>query len=151
VSLSPATAEDSSRQEAIGGYFAPLASAKHVLLTTFKPGRPPVSTRVRVVADGDRAYLKTWVPSGTARRLRDADWVQVGPCTFLGLVRYGPRLDAAPRLLDGEEASQATRKLARELPARRHRLVSLAYRLRRGHVAYYELAACGGANIPEAD
>ena len=140
--FSPATAEDSVQRQAIGGYFAPLAPAKHVLLTMFQPGRPPVSTRVRVVARGDRAYFRTRAPSGTARRLEHTDWVQVAPCTALGLCRYGPQLDAAPRLLDGEEANHAASKLARKRSARRDRLGSLADRFRRGQPAYYELQAC---------
>ena len=124
----PATAVDAPAQEALDGYFAPLAAARHVLLTTFKWGRTPVSIPARVVALGDRAYFQTWSRSPTGRRLRDTDWVQVAPCAALGLYRHGPWLDATARLLAGEEASQAARRLARQ-----HR------RIRGARPVHYEL------------
>src|SRR5262249_15328284 len=102
VAFAPATAEDASAQEAAGGYFSALAPAKYVLLTTFKWGRTPVSSPVRLVVQGDRAYFQTWSRSSAWKRLRHNDWVQVAPCTALGLYRYGPWLDTTARPLAGE-------------------------------------------------
>ena len=145
MALPPATAEDASAQETADGYFSPLASAKYVLLTTFRWGRTPVSTPVWVVVHGDRAYFQTWSASRTWKRLRHNDWVQVAPCTALGLYRYGPWLDATARLLTGEEASQAARKLARKHPGQHGGLTSLAYRIRGAQPVRYELQPCGRA------
>ena len=143
----PATAVDAPAQEAADGYFSPLAPAKHVLLATFKWGRTPVAIPARVVAEGDRAYFQTWSTSRTAKRLRRNDWVQAAPCAALGLYRYGPWLDATARLLAGEEAGQAARKLARQHPGQHGGLTSLAGRLRGTRPVHYELRPCGGAGV----
>ena len=148
MAFPPATAEDASAQETADGYFSPLASARYVLLATFKWGRTPVFCPMRVVTDGDRAYFQAWSPSPTCKRLRHNDWVQVAPCTFLGLYRYGPWLDATARPLGGEQASQAARKLASKYPRLRGGLSSLAYRIRRAQPVHYELQPCGGADTP---
>jgi PPOX class probable F420-dependent enzyme len=142
VASAPATAEDAPAQEAADGYFSALAPAKYVLLTTFKWGRTPVSSPVRMVVQGDRAYFRAWSRSPTGKRLRHNSWVQVAPCTALGLYRYGPWLDATARLLAGEEAGPAVRELARQRPG----LASLAYRFRGARPVHYELRPCGGAD-----
>jgi PPOX class probable F420-dependent enzyme len=148
VATPPATAVDAPAQEATDGYFSPLAPAKHVLLATFKWGRTPVTIPARVVAEGDRAYFQTWSTSITARRLRHNDWVQAAPCAALGLYRYGPWLDATARLLDGEEAGQAARKLAGKHPGRPGGWTSLAHRLRGARPVHCELQPCGRAGAP---
>jgi PPOX class probable F420-dependent enzyme len=148
VAPAPATAADAPPQEALDGYFAPLAVARHVLLTTFKWGRTPVSSPARLVAHGDRAYFQTRSRSRMDRRLRHNDWVQVAPGTALGLYRYGPWLDATARLLDGEEASQAARRLARHHPGRRGGLARLARRIRGARPVHYELRPRAGAGPP---
>jgi PPOX class probable F420-dependent enzyme len=148
VVSAPATAEDASAQEAADGYFSALAPARHVLLATFKWGRTPVSSPVRMVVQGDRAYFRAWSRSPTGKRLRHNSWVRVAPCTALGLYRYGPWLDATARLLAGEEAGRAARKLAREHPGRLGGLTSLALRLRGARPAHYELQPCGRAGAP---
>ena len=144
----PATAEDASAQEAADGYFSALVPAKYVLVTTFKWGRTPVSSPARLVAHGDRAYFQTWSRSSTGKRLRHNDWVQVAPCTALGLCRYGPWLDATARLLAGEEANQAAEKLARRHPGQPGGLTSLAGRLRGARPVHYELRPRAGAGAP---
>jgi len=149
VAPAPATAAaDAPVQEAPDGYFTCLAAAGHVLLTTFKWGRTPVSIPARMVAHGDRAYFQTWSRSPTGKRLRHNDWVQVAPCTALGLYRYGPWLDATARLLAGEEASQAARRLARHHPSRPGGLARLAGRIRGARLAHYELQPRAGAGAP---
>ena len=97
----------SYRQDSAGGsYFAPLAQARYLLLTTFRQKGASVSVRAQGIIDGDRAYFRTWSRSGTVKRLREANAVQVTPCDVLGLCRYGPPLNAAARLLADEEASR---------------------------------------------
>ena len=139
-----ATAKGARAPETAGdSYFSPLASAKHVLLTTIKWGRPPVSTPVRVaVASDGRAYFQTWSPSRTCQRLRHSDWVEITPCAVLGLYCYGPWLDATARPLTGEEASQAAKELASKHPGRHGGLTSLAYRIRGARLVHYELRPC---------
>ena len=133
-------ADRSYREEtADGSYFAPLSKARYLLLTTFKQKGTPVSTPVQGILDGDRAYLRVWSQSGTARRLRHTDGVQVAPCGALGLWSHGPPLDAAARRLGGEEAGRVAGQLARKYPVRRRSLARLIQRARRRRLVYYEL------------
>ena len=122
-----------------GSYFAPLAKGRYLLLTTFKQKGTPVSAVVQGVADGDRAYFRVRNRSGTARRLRHTDGVQVAPCRALGLWSYGPPLDAAARPLAGEEAGRVARQLDRKYPVRHRSLAWPVYRAWRRRLAYYEL------------
>lgn len=66
------------------GYFAPLAPAKGMLLTTFRRDGPPVSAAVPGVVDGGRAYFGAWSGSGSVKRLRHSGMVQVTPCSMRG-------------------------------------------------------------------
>ena len=141
MSSGPLT-DSRARQDAIGdGYFASLAPAKYMLLTTFTRDGKPVATAQRTVLDGDRAYFRTGHPTGPSRRLRDGGWVQVAPCSVLGLVRYDLPLDATARLLAGEEASTAAARLASKYPGRHRFLRRLFHRVLRRETAYYELRA----------
>ena len=110
-----------------------------MLLTTFKQKGTPVSAVVQGIADGDRAYFRVRSRSGTARRLRHTDGVQVAPCRALGVWSYGPPLDAAARPLAGEEASRVAGQLDRKYPVRRRSLAWPAHRAWRRRLAYYEL------------
>ena len=89
------------------GYFAPLASARYMLLTTFKPDGGPMNSAVCLAVDGDRACFRTRSGSGTSKRLGHADRVQVAPCMVLGLCSFGPPFNATARLLAGEQARTA--------------------------------------------
>ena len=122
-----------------GHYFAPLAKARYLLLTTFKPKGTPVSAVVQGIADGDRAYFRVRSRSGTARRLRYTDGVHVAPCSALGLWSYGPPLDAAARPLTDEEASRVAGLLDRKYPVPRRSPARLLQRPRHRRLAYYEL------------
>ena len=148
MAFHPATAEDTSARETADDYFSSLALARCVLLATFKWGRTPVFSPVRVLAHADRAYFQAWSSSRTCRRLRHDDWVQLAPCRALGLYRYGPWLDATARPLAGEEASQAARKLASKYPGLHGGLSSLIYRIRGAQPVHYELQPCEGAGKP---
>jgi uncharacterized protein len=144
VASAPAMAENASAQEAADGYFSALVPAKYVLVTTFKWGRTPVSTPVRMMVQGDRAYFRAWSRSPAWKRLRHNNWVQVAPCTAFGLYRCGPWLDATARPLAGEEADRTARMLARERPGRLASLASLAHRLRGARPVHCELQPAGG-------
>jgi hypothetical protein len=122
-----------------GSYFAPLAKARYLLLTTFKPKGTPVSAVVQGIADGDRAYFRVRSRSGTARRLRHTGGVHVAPCSALGLWSNGSPLDAAARPLADEEASGVAGQLDRKYPVSRRSLARLLQRARHRRLAYYEL------------
>src|SRR5262249_42059215 len=132
---------NSSRQEDAVGYFAPLASAKYVLLTTFTRDGMPVSTPARVVVDGGRAYFRLWSPSAPSNRFSHTDWVQVAPRTVLGLWRYGSPVKASAGMRAGDEASRAAVKLARKYPIHRGSLNSWFHRVRGRRLVLYELRA----------
>ena len=134
------TQTDYPQEAPDGGYFAHLASAKYLQVTTFGRDGRPVPARVHGVVDGSRAYFGARRWSGTVRRLRRADAVQVAPCGVLGLC-YGPPLDAAARLLPAEEASRAAAELARKYCVRRRSLTSWLHRARRPKMVHYELLA----------
>ena len=136
----PPAADRGHREEPAGSrYFAPLATARYLLLTTFKQKGTPVSATVPGIVEGDRAYFLVRSRSGAARRLQHTDGVQVAPCGARGLWSYGPPLDAAARRLDGEEASRVAGQLARKYPVRRRSLARLLPRARRRPPVYYEL------------
>jgi uncharacterized protein len=123
---------------ASGSYFASLAKARYLRLTTFKRKGTPVSAPVPGIVDGDRAYFGVSSRSGAVRRLEHTDGVQVAPCGALGLVSYGPPLDAAARRLADSEASHVAGQLARTYPDRRS-LARLLQHARRRRLVYYEL------------
>lgn len=136
----PPAAEYGYRAEpADGSYFAPLAKARYLLLTTFKQKGTPVSAAVQGIVDGDRAYFRVRSRSGTAKRLRHTDGVQVAPCGAHGLWSYGAPFAAAARRLDGEEACRVAGQLARKYPARRRPLARLLQRTGHRPLVYYEL------------
>jgi PPOX class probable F420-dependent enzyme len=148
VSSRPSTTDSSGHETAQGGRFVTLESAKYLLLTTFKQNGTPMAVPVRVAVDGDRAYFGVWDASGTAKRLRRTDWVQVVRCTPLGMASFGPRVNATARLLDGAEAGQAAERLARGRPAWREFTRSLASRVTRRQSVYYELRPDAAAKEP---
>ena len=150
MSSRPSTIDSSGHGAAQGGTFVTLESARYLLLTSFKQDGTPMAVPVQVVAGGDRAYFGVRDGSGTSKRLRHTDWVQVVPCTALGLASFGPRISATARLLAGEEASRAAERLARKHPARRQFAASLARRVTRCRTGYYELRPDEAAAEPPA-
>jgi len=120
-------------------YFAPLASARYVLLTTFKRQGTQISVPVRGMVDGDRAYFQAWSRSGNAKRLRHTDTVRVAPCTVLGLYSNAPPLVATARPLPDDEAGQVAEKLARKYPVQHRYLTGWLSRARPGQMVHYEL------------
>jgi len=148
VSSRPSTTDSSGHEPAEDSRFVTLKSAKHLLLTTVKQDGTPTADPVRVVVDGDRAYFGVWDESGVAKRLRRTDWVQVVPCTPLGMASFGPRVNATARLLVGAEAGQAAERLACGRPAWREFAGSLRGRMTRRQRVYVELRPDGPAKEP---
>ena len=144
----PTTTGSSGHEAVKGGSFVTLESAKYLLLTTFKPDGTPMAVPVRVVVDGDCACFGAWAASGTSKRLRRTDWVQVVRCTPLGMASFGPRVNATARLLAGEEARRAAGRLASKHPAWREIVSVLARRVTGQQSAYYELRPQEAAKEP---
>ncbi len=146
----PSTSDRPGQHDAGSGKPAPLASAKYLLLTSFNRDGAALATPVRVLADGDRAYFRTSDASGLSKRLRRTDWVQVSPCTVLGVCRTGPTVDATARLLAGDEAGWAGAQLAPKYPVWRRFLDSLAHRVMGRQAVYYEVQPDEAAAEPPA-
>ena len=120
----------------------------YMLLTTLKAdGRAPVNSAVRVAADGDRAWFRTRSGSAAAKRLGRAGRVQVAPCTVLGLCSFGPPFSATARLLAGEHARRAERKLAGNRRLRHRVAIPLPGWMRRWRPVFYELVADDHRNL----
>lgn len=130
--------QSSDQDEAADGYFAPLAPAKYLRLTTFTPDGRPVTTSVHGMAAGDRAYFRARDQSSTAKHLRHTDEVQVTACTALGM-EFGPPLDAVARRLPGDQVDRIAAELAGKYPFRQRFVIPLVHRMRRWQMAYYEL------------
>lgn len=144
----PSTTDRPGREGARSGRPAPLASAKYLLLTSFNRDGAALATPLRVMADGDRAYVRTSDASALSKRLRRTDWVQVSPCTVLGVCRTGPTVDATARLLAGDEAGWAAAQLAPKYPVWRRFLGSLTRRVTGRQAVYYEVQPDEAAEEP---
>jgi uncharacterized protein len=110
-----------------------------MLLRTRKRNGEWVGTPVNVAVDGDRAYFGTAASTAKVKRLRNFDEVEVAPCSFRGRPR-GPALSARARLLEGEEAVAAERRLRAKYPIVYRFNVPIEHRLRRTHGLLYELS-----------
>jgi uncharacterized protein len=120
------------------GYFAPVAGATYIRLTTFRRDGRAVFTPVHVVSDGDAAYFRTWNTAGKARRIRHTPAVEITPSTFRGHP-LGPAIKARARLLDGEESARAARLLAARHPILHGRLIPWYHRRRGWTTQQYRL------------
>jgi PPOX class probable F420-dependent enzyme len=98
-----------------------------------------VGTPVNVAVDGDRAYFGTPASSAKVKRLRNFDQVEVAPCTLRGRPT-GVTLTARARLLQGEEASEAQRRMRAKYPIVYRFNVPIEHRLKRTHGNLYELS-----------
>jgi PPOX class probable F420-dependent enzyme len=108
--------------------FDPIASAKTILLTTFKRDGTPVGTPVNVaVMSGDVAYVRTFDPSGKLKRMRRNADVEVAPSTLRGRAT-GPSVPARARVLAGSESETAATALAHKYPLMHGRLIPWYHR-----------------------
>ena len=109
-----------------------------MLLRTRRRSGEWVDTPVNVAVDGARAYFGTSANSGKVKRLRNFDRVEVAPCTLRGRPT-GPSITARARLLDGEEAAEAERRMRAKYPFVYRVNVPIEHRLKRTHGVMYEL------------
>jgi uncharacterized protein len=120
------------------GYFAPVAEATYMALTTFRRDGRAVSTPVHVVVDGDTAFFRTWDVAGKAKRLRHNPEVEIAPSTFRGRA-LGPPMRAQAHLLRGEESERAAQILAAKHPILHGRLIPWLHRRRGWITKQYQL------------
>jgi uncharacterized protein len=123
-----------------GGYFAPLANAKYVQLTTFRRNGTPVPTPVHIVVNGDVAYFRTWDTTGKAKRLRHTSSVRVAPSTARGRP-VGQPIAAQAALLTGDDSAAAAQLLSRKHPVLHGWLIPRYHRLRGWTTQQYRLTA----------
>lgn len=131
---------------------APLSKRFATRLSTRKRDGSQVHTPVNMAVDGDRAYFGTGANTGKVKRLRNFADVALTPCTAGGRPRGAPVL-ATARLLDGEEAADAHRRLKAKNPILVRLMLPLDMAFRRTHVVFYELTdvrAPSSAPSPEA-
>ena len=116
-----------------------LKSTWAMLLRTRKRNGEWVGTPVNVAIEGDRAYFGTAASTGKVKRLRNFDRVEIAPCTLRGRPT-GQALTAKARLLDGDEAIGAERRLRAKYPFVYRINVPIEHRLKRTHGVLYELS-----------
>ncbi len=116
----------------------PFTDQPTVLLTTFRRDGRPVGTPVSIAVDGERAFVRTYESSGKFKRLRNNPRVEVAPSTFRGEAT-GPTVQAQARILGGEEALAARRRIEHKHPWLHGVLVPLNHRLTRKRTVYLEL------------
>lgn len=124
----------------MGNDLAPLASAKTILLTTYKRDGTPVATPVSIAFAGDRAFFRSYDKAWKTRRLRNNPEVEVAASTLRGKPS-GPPVHARATLLDGEQAHIAARALARRHRVLQGLIVPMSHRLMRYRTMHYELQA----------
>ncbi|MEU6318491.1 PPOX class F420-dependent oxidoreductase [Streptomyces sp. NPDC047009] len=107
-----------------------LATAKYLLITSYRKNGTGVTTPVWVVRDGDALGVWTTADSWKVKRIRARADVLVGPCD----VRGNPTGDQVPATAELTDAPATARY--RQLIARKYgilgRLTLLGSRLRRG-------------------
>jgi PPOX class probable F420-dependent enzyme len=108
--------------------FDSVASARTILLTTYKRDGTPVGTPVNVaVVGGDVAYIRTYDPSGKLKRMRRNADVEVAPSTVRGRVT-GPAVPARARILAGAESDAAAAAIVHKHPLVHGRLIPWYHR-----------------------
>jgi uncharacterized protein len=129
-----ASTTDDLRQRT--GPFTRFAGERQILLTTYRRDGTPVGTPVHVAVEGDRAYVRTFEPSGKLKRIRNNPEVEIAPSTLRGRPT-GPARNVRARVLGGEEAAHAAHLLAAKYPLLHGRLIPWYHR--RKHLVTTEL------------
>jgi PPOX class probable F420-dependent enzyme len=91
-------------------YFAPLAGAEFVVLTTFRASGIAVPTTVWFAASGPALYVTTQRHAGKVKRVRASGSVLVAPSDRVGNVQ-GAALEAHARELAPEDHEAAAAAL----------------------------------------
>lgn len=91
------------------GYMSALgeaATAKYVLLTTFRKDGTPVATPVWGVSRDDKLYVWTETSSWKVKRIRRNPAVTVQACDLRGNMTRGRLVDGTARVLDAAETQR---------------------------------------------
>ena len=138
--------------------FSPLNDDSTVILTTYRRDGSEVDTPVHIAVDGDRAFIRTYATAGKMKRIRRNQHVTLWPATtgkdnrVLALMRpktakrAGPGIQAQARVLDVNEAREATNALRRKYPFLQGWLIPVSHRLMRTQSVNIELTPVGGAH-----
>jgi uncharacterized protein len=110
-----------------------------MLLRTRRRNGEWVGTPVNVAVDGEHAYFGTSASSWKVKRLRNFEHVEVAPCTLRGRPT-GPTFTGRARLLEGQEAAEAERRMRAKYPFVWRVNVPIEHRLKRTHGVLYELS-----------
>lgn len=122
--------------------FDDLAKADIVLLTSFRRDGTPVATAVHFAVEAGRGYARTYDAAGKYKRIRRNPAVEIAPATATGKP-LGPARRATARLLAGDEARAAGRRLASRHPILHGWLIPTYHRLRGWQTVHLELTAMG--------
>jgi PPOX class probable F420-dependent enzyme len=120
---------------------APFVRHKTGLLTTYRRDGTPVDTPLSVAVDGDRLFIRSYERAWKTKRMRNRPEVEIAPSTGRGRLQ-GAAIRARSRRLEGAEAREAARALARKHPLLQGVLVPLAHRVgrsRTGRTVHFEL------------
>lgn len=85
--------------------FEALASARYVLMTTFRRDGRPVPTPLGPLGRDGKLYFYTRSDSGKLKRIRHTRRVQLAPCDMRGRVT-GAISTGQARILEGTEAAE---------------------------------------------
>jgi PPOX class probable F420-dependent enzyme len=124
---------------------APFVRHKTGLLTTYRRDGTPVDTPLSVAVDGDRLFIRSYERAWKTKRMRNRPEVEIAPSTGRGRLQ-GAAIRARSRRLEGAEAREAARALARKHPLLQGVLVPLAHRVgrsRTGRTVHFELVPLG--------
>lgn len=83
----------------------PLATARYVLLTTFRRSGAGVPTPFGALHRDGKLYCFTDARSGKVKRIRREPRVEVAPCTQRG-APLAPAVSGRARILEGAEAAE---------------------------------------------
>jgi PPOX class probable F420-dependent enzyme len=126
---------------------APLDRSWTVLLTTYKRDGTPVATPVNLAVAGNHAYFRSYDKAWKTKRIAHNPEVELAPSSVRGQPT-GPALRARARLLEGDEAKQARRAIARRHPVFQGVLIPLAHKMARYTTMHYEVSVEGGSPAP---
>jgi uncharacterized protein len=130
--------------------FAGLDGYAYCQLVSWRRDGTPVPTPVWFAVENGRLYIKTEIPSGKVRRIRNDGRVQVAPCTVRGRP-LGGAVPGRGRVLGAWEEQVAERALRRRYGLVRRlfvRVVEPIFRLRGWGSVYLEVVPGRDTHAP---
>ncbi|WP_028061354.1 PNPOx family protein [Candidatus Solirubrobacter pratensis] len=112
-----------------------LARRRNVVLTTYKRDGTAVATKVHLAIVEDRAYVRTYGKAWKWRRVRRTPDCELAEVPVRG------------RILEGEEARQAAKALARKYRILHGLLIPRAHRLMRTSTIHMEFMPREGSPL----